>query len=159
MRLNPIIPILGLGLLLLVAPATLPASDKIPGPKDRCAVCGMFVSRTPSWLASISLRGGKVEFFDGPKDLFRFRFGLAKYAKGITPADIEGMSVTEYYSAKPMRAQDALYAVGSDVLGPMGAELVPIQGKARADAFTKDHKAKKIVSFSEITPELLATLE
>lgn len=138
------------------AAAGLPAP---PGPKDRCAVCGMFVARTPQWVATLTFRGGGAAFFDGPKDLFRFYLGGAHDAKGKTAADVEELWVTEYYSAKPLRAREALYALGSDVVGPMGPELVPLRDRAQADAFRKDHKATAVVSFGEVTAALLSKLE
>ncbi len=62
-------------LVILVFAATLSAAADEggpvrPGPKDKCPVCGMFVSRYPDWIASMRFKDGSSAFFDGPKDLF-----------------------------------------------------------------------------------------
>jgi copper chaperone NosL len=48
--------------------------------------------------------------------------------------------------------------VGSDVHGPMGHELIPFSTRAGAESFLADHHGKQILSFAEITPELVEEL-
>jgi nitrous oxide reductase accessory protein NosL len=110
-------------------------------------------------VAAITFKGGDKAFFDGPKDLFRYYLAVDKYAKGKKQTDIEQVYVTEYYSARPLPARDLIFVEGSDVIGPMGRELVPIQGKAQAETFLKDHKGQRLLKFSEVTPEVLSKLE
>ncbi len=59
-------------LLFFVLPTILSAAPVKPGPRDRCPVCGMFVSKYPNWIAQIEFKDGSREFFDGPKDMFRY---------------------------------------------------------------------------------------
>ncbi|MFA6756407.1 MAG: nitrous oxide reductase accessory protein NosL, partial [Sulfurospirillaceae bacterium] len=66
---------------------------------------------------------------------------------------------TDYYTLEALEAKDAFYVVGSDVYGPMGNELIPFSKEANAKTFRDDHKGKQIVSFDEITPELVKTLD
>ncbi|MEW6002462.1 MAG: nitrous oxide reductase accessory protein NosL [Nitrospirota bacterium] len=61
--------------------------------------------------------------------------------------------MTDYYSAKPVDAKKAYFVKGSDVFGPMGAELIPLETEAKAREFLKDHKGKRILSFNEVRPE------
>ena len=44
---------------------------------------------------------------------------------------------------------------GSDVMGPMGAELVPIAKKSHAETFVIDHGGESILRYDEITSEEL----
>jgi nitrous oxide reductase accessory protein NosL len=118
-----------------------------PGPKDRCAVCGMFVAPYPNWVALIEFRDGSRAFFDGPKDMFVFFFDLAKYRPQARPEDIAGILVTEYYTTRLMAARDVYFVVGSDVMGPMGKELVPVAGRENAETFQRDHGGTKIMQF------------
>jgi nitrous oxide reductase accessory protein NosL len=61
--------------------------------------------------------------------------------------------VIDYYTTKWIPAADAHFALGSDVYGLMGEELVPAKGKKEAEKFLKDHDGKKILTFDMATPE------
>lgn len=122
-----------------------------PGPKDSCPVCGMLVSKYPNWVAVVLYRDGHAHFFDGPKDMFKYLHDYAKYAPGHRKEDIAGIHVTEFYGLGKMDAHKAFYVIGSDVLGPMGYELVPLETRADAEEFLKDHKGKQILQFEQVT--------
>jgi nitrous oxide reductase accessory protein NosL len=49
--------------------------------------------------------------------------------------------------------------VGSDVLGPMGHEMVPLAGKEDAADFIKDHKGTRILTFEQVTKDLPPRLD
>ncbi len=130
-----------------------------PGPKDTCPVCGMFVSLYPDWIATALYQDGHAHHFDGAKDLFKYLLNLPKYAPGHSKNDIVAIGVTEYYGVTRIDAHAAWYVLGSDMLGPMGHELVPLATQAEATDFLKDHHGKRIVRFDEITPALLEQLD
>jgi copper chaperone NosL len=131
-----------------VKPVTIKKSDK-------CAVCGMFVSEYKNWAAEIVFRDGTYAVFDGPKDMFKYYLNLKKYNRSKKQSDIAGIFVTEYYTTRMMEAQGVFFVKGSDVMGPMGAELVPVASMEKARTFMKDHGGKKILRFSEVTMEAL----
>lgn len=118
-----------------------------PGPKDRCEVCGMFVAPYRDWVAVLQMIDGSNHYFDGPKDLFIYYMGLAKYQPGASYDQVAGLYVTEYYTAKLMPASEVLFVTGSDVLGPMGKELVPVAGREAAETFLRDHAGQKLMRF------------
>lgn len=130
-----------------------------PGPKDTCPVCGMFVSLYPDWVATVLYQDGHAHHFDGTKDLFKYLLELPKYAPGHTPADITAIGVTDYYQVTRIDARNAWYVIGSDVLGPMGHELIPLTTAAEAEEFLKDHHGKRIIRFADVTPALLQALD
>jgi len=149
---------------LLLAVALLPAWGEgqqwpAPGPKDTCPVCGMFVSLYPDWVATVVYRDGHAHHFDGAKDLFKYLLNLPKYAPGHAQADIAAIGVTEYYNVSRIDARTAWYVIGSDTLGPMGHELVPLATQAEAEEFQRDHQGKRMVRFDEVTPALLEALD
>ena len=149
---------------LLLAVALLPAWGEglqwpAPGPKDTCPVCGMFVSLYPDWVATVVYRDGHAHHFDGAKDLFKYLLNLPKYAPGHAQADIAAIGVTEYYNISRIDARTAWYVIGSDTLGPMGHELVPLATQAEAEEFQRDHQGKRTVRFDEVTPALLDQLD
>jgi nitrous oxide reductase accessory protein NosL len=67
--------------------------------------------------------------------------------------------VTDYYNLEMIDGRQAFYIAGSDVLGPMGHELVPVGREAQAKTFLDDHKGKSILRFSEISLETVNRLD
>jgi len=130
-----------------------------PGPRDTCPVCGMFVARYPEWVATLVFADGTAAHFDGPKDFFKFLHDVPKYAPGKSRAEITAMAVTDYYGITRIAAEEALYAVGSDVLGPMGHEFVALATEADAADFLKDHAGKRLLRFADVSADLPAKLD
>ncbi len=147
--------------LLLAAWVPLAAAQSLPKPgaKDLCPVCGMLVSKYPNWVAMVTWKDGHTHFFDGAKDMFKFLGDLAKYAPGHRKEDIAGIYVTDFYNLERIDARKAYFVTGSDVLGPMGHEFVPLVNKADADDFLKDHKGKKLRTYEQITPAIANALD
>ena len=128
----------------------LPAADpRLPTDQDRCGVCGMFVSKHPNWVAVVIFSNGSEVFFDGPKDLFRYILNLEKFTD--QNLEISEVYVTDYYSTALIDAKDAFFVSGSDVMGPMGPELVPIAKESHARTFAIDHGGQAILRFGEIS--------
>lgn len=129
------------------------------GKGDVCAVCGMFVARHPEWIAQVVYEDGSQVFFDGPKDLFRYLLEPERYAADRRDVARRSVLVTSYYEGAALPAQEAFYVIGSDVLGPMGAELVPHPTREDAEEFARDHRGERIVRFHAVTRELLNELD
>jgi copper chaperone NosL len=142
-----------IGLWAAVALAQTSALPK-PGPKDLCPVCGMLVSKYPHWVATIVYKDGHAHHFDGTKDMVKFWFDPSKYAAGHSREQMARLAVTDYYNLQAIDAKTALYVIGSDVLGPMGHEFVPLASMADAEDFMKEHKGKRILRFDQITKEM-----
>ena len=136
-------------------PLKLPA----PGPRDTCPVCGMFVAPYPYWVATVLWRDGKAVHFDGAKDFFKYLLDLKKYEPGRALAEINAMGVTDYYATVRIDAAQAYFVIGSDVLGPMGHELVPHETLAEAKEFMADHSGKRVLRFAEVTQVMLLGLD
>jgi copper chaperone NosL len=136
-----------------------PAHRIEAGKRDVCAVCGMLVARHPEWLAQVVYEDGSQAFFDGPKDLFKYLLRPERYAADKRGVETTAVLVTSYYVGAATDARQAFYVVGSDVTGPMGAELVPHPTLEAAEEFARDHHGERIVRFDDVTPELLNELE
>lgn len=136
-----------------------PEAPPKPGPKDTCPVCGMFVSLYPEWIASVRLSDGSARFFDGAKDLFKYLNDMETWAQGMKREDVTAVWVTEYYTLQQIDAEKAFYIIGSDVLGPMGHELIPCRTVEDAEEFLKDHKGMRILRFSDVTPQITNGLD
>jgi len=151
-------PVLVVVALAAVAAAGEPPPPRSPDERERCAVCGMFVAPHPEWLAQVVFVDGTAAFFDGAKDMFRYVFARDRYLPERRGREIKAIWVTSYYDVEPVDARTARFVVGSDVLGPMGAELVPFDDDDEAEEFRMDHAGSRIVRFEEVTRELLTTL-
>lgn len=147
--------------LLLSSGVELPAKDAFPAPtkRDKCPVCGMFVSGYQDWLAVVRLKSGKIAYFDGPKDMFTYLLNLRKYDPTAKPTDITEILVKDYYSLAPIDARAAYFVLDSNVTGPMGRELIPLARKQDAEEFKTDHNGKRVLRFNQVTPAVLKSLE
>lgn len=127
--------------------------------KDRCPVCGMFVHPYQKWITQVQFEGGSHHSFDGMKCMCRFYFNPEKFDPAGTKRNIKRVLVRDYYTLKFIRHDTAFYVVGSDVLGPMGHELIPFDTEKNARTFLIDHNGLKILRFRQIKPELLDKLD
>ena len=130
-----------------------------PSPRDKCPVCGMFVAKYPDFAAEIIFKDGSYAVFDGVKDMFKYYFNLKKYNPSKNESDIDSIYVTEYYKLVLIDGLKAYYVIGSDIYGPMGRELIPFEKEKDAKEFMKDHKGESIVTFKEITYEVVKGLD
>ena len=131
--------------------------DKV-GPKDRCPVCGMFVAKYPNFAAQLQFKDGTTLHFDGNKDLFTCYLDLSRFARGRKQGDLAAVFVTGYYDLRPIEARSAYYVIGSDIMGPMGRELIPFPKESEAREFMKDHKGRGILRFDEVTSAIVGSL-
>jgi copper chaperone NosL len=140
-------------LIAVLAGLATAADPRPPGPEDRCPVCGMFVEKYRNWTATIMFEDGSQVFFDGPKDLFKFLLDPARY--GHEKSLISDVFVTDYYTTKLVDARETVFVVGSDVMGPMGPELVPIASVEHAESFRADHGGEQVLSFDRVTADAI----
>jgi len=147
-------------LLLCIASASYSGDAEVTIKKtDRCPVCGMFVYKYPKWVARIVFQNGEAFFYDGAKDMFKHVFDTAKYTPGQSAEKIQSLYVTDYYEVELIDAKTAYYVIGSDVLGPMGHELLPFKDQEAAQEFLEDHKGKTILRFQDVTPAVIESLD
>jgi copper chaperone NosL len=125
----------------------------------RCPVCGMWVDRYAAWTATIRYEDNRLVCFDGVKDLFKYYFDIQRYDPKESIQRIQSLQVTDYYSLHAIDGYRAQYVIGSDVLGPMGHELIPLATEPAAREFLRDHRGQRIVTFQEVTREMISHLE
>jgi copper chaperone NosL len=139
--------------------ATAQNSYVPPGPRDKCPVCGMFVHKYPDFAASIIFKDGHRVYFDGAKDMFKFYHNMTKYDVRRLPSDIAALYVIDYYALAPTDGLKAIYVIGSDVLGPMGHELIPFAKGAEAAEFKRDHRGRMAVTFNSVSGAMVKGLD
>lgn len=126
-----------------------------PGKNDRCPVCGMFVYKYPKWAAGLVFQSGARYFHCCPKCMLHNLHQVTKYQPGESRENLRLIWVTEYYTTKQMAAQDVLFVVGSNLIGPMGLDLIPVKGRAAAENLMKDYNGELILTLDQITPEIV----
>jgi nitrous oxide reductase accessory protein NosL len=117
--------------------------------EERCALCGMIIDPASSWRADLVLADGSTKHYDTPRCAFTaWRSGAAAAVS---------LRVLDYYDRRWREGSDVLFVVGSDVPGPMGPDLVPVD-PARAAKFAQDHGAGRPLGIAAVTSELLSEL-
>ena len=126
-----------------------------PTEKDRCPVCGMFAHRYPHWMAGYVFKDGTTVFFCSPKCFFHNLFHMEKYQPGKTRDDLKLIWVTDYYTAKPVNAEDPdmRFVAGSTLVGPMGWDVVPVQGEKAAETLKRDYFGEEVLRLDEVTED------
>ncbi|HRH00581.1 MAG TPA: nitrous oxide reductase accessory protein NosL [Polyangiaceae bacterium] len=124
--------------------STTPAA----APPGRCAHCGMKLTAGSAWLTELVAADGSKKTFDTPRCALTARLagGAAK------------LRVQDFYDRTWRDGGEVLFVVGSDVLGPMGPDLVPVD-TARAPKFLKDHEGDRALKLEEITKAVLEDLK
>lgn len=141
---------------IMTATPLLAQPQKDISSKERCPVCGMFVTKFPDWITQVRLSNGDMKYFDGVKDLLAFTLNPASFnMPGQTAQEVW---VKDYYTLAWIDGRAAWYVVGSDVYGPMGHEFIPFTSAAAAENFRKDHKGTRVMRFEEITETLVQSM-
>ncbi len=107
----------------------------------------MVIDERSRFLAQIGGPSG-VRSFDTPK---------CALTVWLTEGRRGALHLIEHYSGKPVVATEIVFAEGSDVLGPMGHDLIPV-AREHAARFQRDHAAKRLLELGELTKELVEGL-
>jgi hypothetical protein len=110
----------------------------------------MKIDPASPWRAELVLPDGTRMPFDTPRCAFTV------LRSGKAPGAV--LRVQEYYDRQWRPADELRFAVGGDVLGPMGADLVPIDARWQTK-FIQDHGADRTLKAEEVTPAVLGALK
>jgi copper chaperone NosL len=133
--------------------------DAPPSKKEKCPVCGMFVSMFLDWNARVEFKDATYGTFDGAKCMFKYYLNIKKYHASKNKNDVTVVFVKDYYSKTATNALRAFFVIWGDVYGPMGHEPIPFEKEADAKKFLKEHKGKKILRFNDINPKVIRSLD
>ena len=106
----------------------------------RCAHCGMKIDPTSPFVSELD---GKK--FDTPRCALTEWLSSGKHGT---------VRVQDYYDRTRRPAGDVRFVTGSDVVGPMGAELVPVDAE-RVAKFEKDHGGTRALALADIDEKAL----
>ena len=139
--------------------ATIRAENLPPDEGVKCPVCGMLTYMFADWNARIEFKDGSTAVFDGAKCMFKYILDMKKYAKSKRKKDIARILVKDFYTKSPIDARNAHYVIWSDIYGPMGHEPIPFVTKAAAQKFLREHKGRKIISFTDVDSRLILSFD
>jgi len=134
-------------------------TDSTPPPKEKCSVCGMFVTMFADRNVGIQFKDGTQAVFCGAKCMFKYYLNMKKYNPSKRKEDVTAISVKDNNSAVSIDALGAFFVIWSDVYGPMGHEPIPFEKEAEAKKFLQEHKGKKILKFKDINLNLIKSLD
>jgi copper chaperone NosL len=131
--------------LLVSAVAALAACER----KARCAHCGMALDPASRWYAELAFADGTQRGFDTPRCAFSAWRGPSREARELYARG--------HYKNARLPSGALVFAVGSDVLGPMGPDLVPVEPE-HAEAFAREHRARSMLRAGDVSPAVLNEL-
>ncbi len=139
-----------------VAPGETPLGEALElrvGPSDRCPVCAMAVAKHPKFASAIQLKNGATYYFCGTGCMIKSWIHPETFL-GVSPDRLSIPVIRDYFSGRPMDARAAVWAAGSDVVGPMGPALVPLASEADLAAFRRRHGATTVFRLEEMDDDL-----
>lgn len=142
--------LLPLGLSLLFMLLGTACGEERPE-RERCPQCGMFVDLAPRWNAGLVDGSGSPRVFDSPKCMMRW--AAAESGSGSRDA-----WVVEYYDQERRPMANVVLVMGSDVIGPMGADLVPVAPGESAERFITDHGGR-VVAPGDVDADVLREVD
>ncbi|MEO6420003.1 MAG: nitrous oxide reductase accessory protein NosL [Polyangiaceae bacterium] len=133
-------------LALALSPLACRAKGSGGDKSERCSFCGMKIDPASAWLTELVMTDGTKTTFDTP------RCAMTAWRTRGVPA--KSVRVQEFYERVWRDGTEVDFVIGSDVAGPMGADLVPV-APSKSAKFMVDHAAARAVKLDAITPDLL----
>lgn len=136
-----------------------PEPDGTPRPtgEDLCPITAIRVREHMPWACSLTTRGGRAFYFCSPRFLF-LALQTPRTLLGIPPDDVDQVWVTDYDSKAPIDGRSAAYMAGSDQMGPLGPDLVPLADPEAARAFRAAHGGTGPLGYAQISHDVLDAL-
>jgi len=122
------------------------------GSQDRCPVCAMQVSKHKKFACAIQFIDGRTYYFCGTGCMIR-SWMHPEIFLGAAKEKLKRTVVQDYFTGEQVPGESVYWVAGSDVIGPMGPALVPLENEQHLTVFKKRHGAKMVFRLSEMTDE------
>lgn len=122
----------------------------------RCPVCGMYPSLNPEWVSQIVFTDGEMLAFDSVIEMLRYLHDMPRYGKGRQAAEIARMYVANYAHPGWLLAEEAFFATGSRVVGPMCGDNYPAFATREAAEVFFNGAGGQVLRYAEIAARLTA---
>jgi copper chaperone NosL len=119
---------------------------------DRCPVCAMRPVKYPKSSCAIQLKNGATFYFCATGCMIR-AWMHPEIFLGAEKSDLHLPVVREYFTGIQMDARELKWVAGSDIVGPMGPALVPVQGEKEVETFRIRHGGKAVFRLEEMNDD------
>ncbi len=123
-----------------------------PSAADRCPVCAMRPAKYPRFASAIQLQDMTTFYFCSPGCMLKAWLRPAIFL-GTGAGDLKLPVSQEYFSGQPVDARTVFWVSGSDVVGPMGPALVPLQKTTHVDVFRRRHGGNHIFRLEDLNAD------
>lgn len=125
---------------------------------DTCVVDGMILMEHPGPKGQVLLPNGTRRYYCDLKELFGDWFDRERTPEGSV-AFVQAMDGRNWAAHRDgwVRAQEAVYVLGSPLSGAMGPTLVPFREKSAAEAFIAQHNGGRVVAYQALNADVLAS--
>ncbi len=125
---------------------------KIKAHKE-CPLCGMYPALYPNFNCQIIFVDGSYEAFDSAVGLLIYLLFPNKI--GIKSKSVSKIYFKDYLKESWLEANSTFFVTGSEVMGPMGTEFLPVDSKQAASELNKQEKGKDIIHFKAINQQYM----
>ncbi len=139
--------------LVPVNPANLAAHPRKIENHKMCPLCGMYPARYATFQCQVVFKDGTYEAFDSPLGLLVYLFFSDKTGLDIKP--IESVYFRDYLNRKWIDANETYYVVGTNIMGPMGIDFLPVSDKNRAEKLNADEQGALVIKNSYVNKQFL----
>lgn len=113
----------------------------------------MYPARYPQFNCQIVFEDGSYEAFDSPVGLLIYLFFPDN--TGIVPRPVARIYFKDYLKGSWLEAGNAYFVTGSEVMGPMGIDFLPVDSEQAAIELKNQEKGEDIIHFNLTNPEYM----
>jgi len=118
-----------------------------------CPLCGMYPARYPQFNCQIVFKNGSYEAFDSAAGLLIYL--LFPDNTGIKLQPVANIYFKDYLKEHWLEAGKTFFVTGSEIMGPMGIEFLPVDSMQAAEEIKTQEKGQNIIHFKEINRQYM----
>ena len=122
-------------------------------PHKECPLCGMYPARYPQFNCQIVFKDGSYEAFDSAIGLLVYLHFPDKTGMKLKP--VAWVYFKDYLKEGWLEAGKTFFVTGSEIMGPMGVEFLPVDSEQAAEELKKQAQGKDIIHFKMINRQYM----
>jgi nitrous oxide reductase accessory protein NosL len=113
----------------------------------------MYPARYPQFNCQIVFKDGSYEAFDSAVGLLVYRLFPDNTEIKLKP--IAKIYFKDYFKESWLEAGKTFFVTGSEIMGPMGVEFLPVDSEQAAEELKKQEQGQDITHFKEINRQYM----
>jgi nitrous oxide reductase accessory protein NosL len=113
----------------------------------------MYPARYPQFNCQIVFKDGSYEAFDSAVGLLVVLLFPDNTEMKLKP--IARIYFKDYFKESWLEADKAFFVTGSEIMGPMGVEFLPVDSEQAAEELKKQEQGQDITHFKEINRQYM----